>query len=64
MNICPRVLGGSVLVQRAAPESVAAAAGGDLCDRSLVAPTSPVCSGEPSGLRHPGGSELGLHAGG
>lgn len=62
MHMC--VLGGSVLVQRAAPESVAATARGDMCDRSLVAPASAVCSGEPSGLRHPGGSELGLHAGG
>lgn len=51
-------------MQRAAPEPVAASARGDMCDRSLVAPTSAVRSGEPSGLRHPGGSELGLHTGG
>lgn len=58
------VLGGSVLVQGAASESVAATAGGDLCDWRLVAPASAVCSGEPAGLRHTGGSELGLHTGG
>lgn len=51
-------------MQGAASESVAATDGGDLCDRSLVAPASAVCSGEPAGLRHTGGSELGLHTGG
>lgn len=54
VNVC--VLGGSVLVQRAAFESVAPTARGNLCDRSLAAPTSSVCCGEPAGLRHTGGS--------
>lgn len=63
MNICVFVLGGSVLVQRAASESVAAAARGNMYDRSLVAPASAVCSGEPAGVRHTRGFELGIHTG-
>lgn len=50
-------------MQRAAPESVAATTRGDMCDRSLVAPAPSVCCGEPAGLCHTGGSELGLHTG-
>lgn len=57
------MIGGSILVQRAASESVAATARGDMCDRSLVAPASPACCGEPAGLCYTGGSELGLHTG-
>lgn len=57
------VIGGSLLVQRASSEFVAAPGRGDLCDRSMVAAASPVCCGEPAGLCHTGGSELGLHAG-
>lgn len=61
--VCVCVLGGSVLVQRAASESVAASARGDMCDRSLAAPAPSVHRGEPAGLRRPGGSSLGLHTG-
>lgn len=55
--------GGSVLVQRTSLGPLAAALWGDLRDWSLVASASSVRSGEPAGLRHAGGAELGLHTG-
>ncbi len=62
--VCVRVfLGGSVLVQRVASESVEATPRRDMCYWSLVAAASPVCCGEPAGLCHSGGAELGLHTG-
>lgn len=56
-------VGGSVLMQRASSKFVAADTWGDLCDRSLVVAASPGCGGEPPGLCHTRGSELGLHSG-
>lgn len=56
-------LDGSILVQRAASESVEATARRNISDRSLAASASFVCSGEPVGLCHPGGSQLGLLTG-
>lgn len=50
-------------MQRAASESVAAATRGNMYDRSLVAPASAVCRGEPAGVRHTRGFELGIHTG-
>lgn len=61
VHVC--LVGGSVLMQRASSESVAADVWGDLCDRSLAAAASTVCCGEPPGLCHAWGSELGLRSG-